>query len=73
MVALHCVVCGLADPGGRVVEGVGLRQLAGRGCGFASRREHGYLLWVLCVVRGFCEVHSSPTECGVSEYDQVQQ
>jgi hypothetical protein len=40
MVALHCLVCGLADPGGLVVEAVGLQQLAGRGCGFASRREH---------------------------------
>ena len=55
-VALQCVVCGLADPGGRVVEVVGLRQLAGRGCGFASRREHGCLYPASAV---FCQLEVS--------------
>jgi hypothetical protein len=53
MAALNCVVCGLADPGGRVIEGVGLRQPAGRGCGFVSRREQGRLSPVSAV---FCQV-----------------
>ena len=74
MAILHCVVCRLTDPGGRVVEGVGLRRLAGRGYGFASRWEHGCLSPVsLVCCRGLCEVHSRPTECGVSECDQMQQ
>jgi len=40
-----------ADPIGHVVWGVGLRPLAYWDCGFESRRRHGFLSWVLCVVR----------------------
>ena len=48
-----------ADPSGRVVYGVGLRLLAWWDCGSESRRGHGRLLWVLCVLcvltgRGLC-------------------
>jgi len=41
----------IADPGGRAFLGVGLRPLAGWDCGFESRRGHGFLSLVLCVVR----------------------
>jgi len=40
-----------ADPSGRAVWGVDLRHFASLDCGFEFRRRHGYLLWVLCVVR----------------------
>jgi hypothetical protein len=41
----------MAGPGGRTVYGVGLRPLACWDYGFESHRRHGYLSWVLCVVR----------------------
>jgi len=40
-----------ADSSGRAVQGVGLRPLVCRHCGFESRWGHGCLSWVLCVVR----------------------
>jgi hypothetical protein len=52
MVALECVVCGLADLGGRVVEGVVCVSSVG---GVAGLHPAGNmdvcLLRVLCVVR----------------------
>ena len=39
----------LAGPSGRAVKGVGLRPLVCWGCGFESRREHGYFCnFTLC-------------------------
>jgi len=38
----------------RAVQGVGLRPVAYWGCGFESRRRHGYLSCVCCVLSGRC-------------------
>jgi hypothetical protein len=65
-----------ADPGDRAVLGVGLRSLAHWDYGFESCRVPGRLSLVSVVccqvevsttVRSI--VQSSPTECGVSEYN----
>jgi hypothetical protein len=53
-----CSCCGRStDPGGRVVQGVGLRSLAYWDCGFESRRSHGCLSCECCALsgRGLCE------------------
>jgi hypothetical protein len=42
----------IADPNGRAVEGVGLRPVACKDCGFESRRGHGFVsvISVVCCV-----------------------
>jgi len=46
-----------ADPSCRAVYGVDVRSLAYWDCGFESRREHGRLSRVCCVLseRGVCD------------------
>jgi hypothetical protein len=47
----------VVNPGGRAVEGLGLRPLACRDCGFKFHQEQGYLSRVSvvsCTTRGFC-------------------
>ena len=63
-----------ADPDGRAVQGVRLRQLACWDCGLELRRRHRCFSFVSVV---FCEVSAtgrsldrrSHTDCGVSECD----
>ena len=61
-----------AEPGGRAVEGVGLRPFACWDCGFEFRWGHGYPLVsaVCCQVEvsatGRSLMRKSLTECGVS-------
>jgi hypothetical protein len=66
------------QPSGCAVLGVGLPALACWDCGFESRRRHGCLSLVSVVCRqvevsasGRSVVQRSPTECRVSECDQV--
>jgi hypothetical protein len=65
-----------ADTGDRAAKGMGLRPLACWDCGFEYRRVPGCLSLVSVVccqvevsAAGRSLVRSSPTECGVSEYD----
>jgi hypothetical protein len=67
----------LADPGGRAVQGVGMRPFACWDCGFESRRRHGYLslVSVVCCEVEVCAsgrslVKGIPTEWDVSECDR---
>ena len=64
----------LADPSGRVVQGVGLQPLACWDCGFETRWGHGCLSLVSVVccqvsASGLSLVQRSPTKHGVSECD----
>jgi hypothetical protein len=47
-----------ANPSGRTVKGLGLRQIADWDCGFESRQEHGCLTLVSVV---FSLVEISPS------------
>jgi hypothetical protein len=56
---------------------MGLQQLACWDCGFVARRWYGVLSLVSVVccqvevfASGWSLVHRSPTDCGVSKYDQ---
>jgi hypothetical protein len=71
LLILSCVW--IADPNGRAVEGVGLRPVACKDCGFESRRGHGFVpvVSVVCCLivsaSGPSPVQKSPPECGVWE------
>jgi hypothetical protein len=67
-----------ADPSGRTFDGAGLRLLPCRDCGCESRRGDECLsvVSVVCCqvevsATGRSLVQRSPTECGVSECDEV--
>ena len=72
---IRALLNGAADLGGRAVQGLVLRPLACRDCGFESRRRHGYfsLTSVVCCHVGVFAIGRSLVQRSPTDRDQMQQ